>query len=92
MAMFQSQVDAITDEKLTRDDFVRHSYKLAAELQELGCREGTIVGIMSENRLEYPIAILGTTLTGAAITCYISEFSVCEYIGPLWCERIALYT
>lgn len=70
-------------------EFVRESYNLAAELQELGCGENSIVGIVSENRLEYPIVILGAMLTGAIITCFNPDYTVGTYhVNNLYLLRI----
>ena len=57
-------------------EFLQKSYNVAAELQAFGCNKNTIVGIMSENRLEYPIVILGTMLTGAILTCFNPTYTV----------------
>ena len=64
------QIDVSSDEKLTSKELIQKIYNLATALQALECGKGTIVGIMSENRHEYPIIVLGTILTGATITCF----------------------
>ena len=66
------------------EEFLQKSHKLAAELQALRCNKGTIVGIMSENRLEYPIVILGTMLTGAILTCFNPAYTVGKYYAFLY--------
>jgi len=60
----------VTGEQLMMETFLQKSYNLAAELQDLGCNRSTIIGIMSENRLEYPIVMLAAMLTGATLTGY----------------------
>ena len=59
---------------------MQQSQNLAAALQELDCGKGTIVGHIIENRLENPIILLGTMLTGAAITCYNPHHSIGEFL------------
>jgi acyl-CoA synthetase (AMP-forming)/AMP-acid ligase II len=66
------------------NQFLQLSKNLATQLQDVGCDKNTIVGIMSENRLEYPIVIMGTMLTGAPITCYNPAVTVGEYLILLY--------
>jgi len=73
------QIDAVSNETLSLRELLQKSRNLAAELQGLGCKKGTIVGIISENRLEYPIVILGAMLAGATITCFNPAYTVGKY-------------
>lgn len=41
---------------------------MAAYFQRLGVREGDVIGITSENCLEYPLIVYGAYFLGAAIT------------------------
>ena len=71
-------MDLRTHESLTTEEFLRKSNCLAAELQALGAKKDTIIGIMAENRIEYPIVILATLLTGATFTGYIPSDTIGE--------------
>lgn len=65
---------------LTTSEFINQSYNLATELQNLGSKPGVIIGIISENRLEFLPVLLATIMTGAALTCFNPAYSIGEAI------------
>lgn len=69
------QVDDDKKEKITLDFVLSQSIILATELQILGCKPGRVVGIICENRLEYPIIFLSVLNTGAALCCFNPNYS-----------------
>ncbi len=60
----------MTKEELRRSQIAVQSVCLAAELQNLGCDSQTVVGILSENKMEYLTAIVGIMLAGSPITFF----------------------
>lgn len=68
--IFLSQIDGLTNETILLSELVDQSFNLAAKLQTLGCKPGTCVGIISENRIEFAVVTFATLLTGATLTCF----------------------
>ena len=71
-------MDLMTHQNLTTKEFLEKSHSLAAELQELGAKKNTVIAIMADNRIEYPIVILATLLTGATFTALVGNCTVGE--------------
>lgn len=76
-----SQIDAVSDDKLRIDRVLSESAILAGQLQALGCKPGVVVGIVCENRLEYPIILLAILRTGATVACFNPAYSIGDYIS-----------
>lgn len=54
---------------------------IAAKLQALGCKQGRVVGIMCENRLEYLVILLAILGTGATAVCFNYMYSTGNIIS-----------
>ena len=80
MESVQFQIDSLSGATLGWIEFIDKSRRLAAELQYLGCERDTIVGIISENRIEYPIVYLGTLLTGSILNFFDPVLFAGEYM------------
>lgn len=61
------QVDASKDIKLTRAQVRLQVVRLAKSLQALDVKEGDVIGICSENGVEYPILAYAIFCLGATI-------------------------
>lgn len=58
----------MTGEKLTYSQIIEQSVAIAAALKGKGIKSGDVVGVLSENCLEYVTVILGILAAGA--TCF----------------------
>jgi acyl-CoA synthetase (AMP-forming)/AMP-acid ligase II len=61
------QVDAVTGETTTYADILSTALSIADFLYSRGIRSGDVVGICSENSLDFILPVIGTFFTGA--TC-----------------------
>lgn len=67
---FYLQIDGDTDRQLTYNEIKDGSLKLVAYFNRLGVGKGDIIGIVSENGLEFPLMVYGAFLVGATVvTC-----------------------
>lgn len=63
-----SQIDGVTGRKLAASDLRSRIIQCARSLQSnLGVKEGDIVGLFSENRLEFPIIVFAAFCLGATV-------------------------
>ncbi|KAK6638700.1 hypothetical protein RUM43_006967 [Polyplax serrata] len=63
----QALVHSLTDEGITYNEIITQTMCIATSLTKKGVRPGDVIGICSENRLEYASTILGILAIGA--TC-----------------------
>ncbi|KAK7576192.1 hypothetical protein V9T40_012478 [Parthenolecanium corni] len=71
-------IDAVSGEELSVRTLLSRSKIIAAKLQALGCKQGRVVGIMCENRLEYLVILLAILGTGATAVCFNYLYSTGE--------------
>lgn len=63
-----TQIDGFSDIKLTRAETRLQVIRLAKSLStEFGVKEGDVIGLYSENRLEFTIVIFAAFCLGATI-------------------------
>lgn len=68
MVLQQFQIDGLTGKKLTADVVRANSIRLAKSLQlKFGVKEGDVIGLCSENRLEFPVIVFAALYLGATI-------------------------
>lgn len=58
----------MTEREITFNEIKNGALKLAEYFRRMGVRRGDVIGISSENRLEYPLIVYGAFMLGAAIT------------------------
>ncbi|XP_048002063.1 4-coumarate--CoA ligase 1-like isoform X2 [Leguminivora glycinivorella] len=61
-------INGQTDETTTLGQLAQHSMNLAVSLTHMGIRKGDVIGLCSENRIEFWSSVIGTVLSGAALT------------------------
>lgn len=65
---FEFQIDGVSDTKLTRHDVRAQVIRLAKSLSSVyGVKEGDVIGLCSENRLEFPVIVFAAFVLGATI-------------------------
>lgn len=69
------QVDAESGDSVTFSDVLEKSYKIAVLLTQHGCSNNSVIGIICENRFEFPSLLLGGLHIGAVCTCINPFFS-----------------
>ncbi len=69
MFVLTFQIDGESKEQLTLYETIDKSQNLASRLLQLNGLEGSIVGIISENRIQYLPTVLGSSLAGMVVTC-----------------------
>ncbi|EEB16371.1 luciferase, putative [Pediculus humanus corporis] len=67
-------VHSLFDQKISYQQIMKDSFAIAAALKSKGIKSGDVVGICSENNLEYASVILGILIIGAT----------CAPINPLY--------
>lgn len=61
------QIDGVTSQELTFAELRTRSIRYAECLQHEGVGEGDVVGLCSENRIDFPCALLGAIYLGATV-------------------------
>lgn len=65
---FFRQIDGVSDTKLTRLQIRRQVIRLAKSLShEFDIKEGDVIAICCENRLEYPVIVFAAFCLGATV-------------------------
>lgn len=77
-----AQVDIATGETQTFPEILAKSIAIALHMEELGIRPGDVVGISSENNLDYCLPVLATFYLGA----------VCAPLNPAYTEGELCHT
>lgn len=63
-------INGVTGLQLTNGGILEQSFCIADHLRGLGVGKNDVVAVVSENRFEYPIAICGAYLLGAAAALF----------------------
>lgn len=74
------QIDGITSQELTYNELKTRSIRYAECLQAEGVQEGDVVGLCSENRMDFTCALFGTILLGATVAPLNLTYSECKSI------------
>lgn len=67
MNSFTPQIDGVTSQELTYNQLRLRSIRYAECLQREGVREGDVVGLCSENRIDFTCALFGAIYVGATV-------------------------
>ncbi|XP_052868110.1 uncharacterized protein LOC128274065 [Anopheles cruzii] len=71
-------IDGVTGESLTYHQLLERSLKLANRLHRLGLKRNTVVGICSENCLQFPIVTFATIMLGGTVLPLNPSYTVTE--------------
>ncbi|XP_063234038.1 uncharacterized protein LOC134537474 isoform X2 [Bacillus rossius redtenbacheri] len=72
------QIHAVTGERTTFADVLQRSTALATELRVRGVRPGQVVGVASENRLEFCLPVLAASYLGATCATFNPTYTLRE--------------
>lgn len=73
------QIDGGSEQSLTHAQLRSQSIRLAEQLrQTLDIRSGDVVGIFSENRMEFVVTVHATLLLGAIVAPFNVDYSECN--------------
>lgn len=64
------QIDPISGKQHTIKDIFEKSVKLALTFKKMGIKKGDILGIVSENNLNYLLPMIAGFFLGAVLTCF----------------------
>lgn len=73
-----SQIDGITSQEFTYAEIKSRSIRYAECLQNEGVGCGDVVGICSENRIDFTCALFGAIYLGATVAPLNLTYSECE--------------
>lgn len=76
------QIDGIKDEQITYRKLLENSMHLANCLQEFGVTDGDVVGLISENRMEFPAIAFATLIAGATLAPMNATYIERKYTIP----------
>uniref|UniRef100_A0A240PPC7 Luciferin 4-monooxygenase n=1 Tax=Anopheles christyi TaxID=43041 RepID=A0A240PPC7_9DIPT len=85
-------VDGVTGESLTYHQLLARSLKLANRFHRLGIKRNSVVGICSENSVQFPIITFATLMLGGTVLPINYGYSVAELLHVLQLTKpIALF-
>ncbi|XP_050362013.1 uncharacterized protein LOC126781197 [Nymphalis io] len=68
-------INGATEEQITYGEMAQKIVNIASSLSRLGVREGDVVAIFSENRIEYLLTTLAVYYSGAIITFFNNAYT-----------------
>lgn len=80
------QIDGITSQEFTYAELKTRSIRYAECLQAEGVREGDVVGLCSENRIDFTSVLFGTMYLGATVAPINLTYSESKQDNP-WDQR-----
>lgn len=72
------QIDATTSKTLQNSELLEQSLKIAAFLLEIGVKQGDVIGIVTENCIEFPAILYGAFYLGATVNACNVSYSTDE--------------
>lgn len=70
------QVDAVTKEILTYGKLLNSSLKLIQVLKKFDLKEGDVISITSENKLNFCIPLIASILMGVSVSPVNQDYSI----------------